>query len=156
MKVDKIDYAWAVISWVVIGVTFRKGVLHFGILIVYGLMAVLFFWHIYTVRRRIRGSEAAIGTITGYHTSENGRLWYPIVRYETEEGREVTSVYSHASKKADYETGSEEMILYTPSDPMFFYFASRESELTAGYYKYLIYSGIAAIALFLLTMKVFN
>ena len=41
MKVEKIDYLWSVISMIVVGVSFAKGHLIYGLLIIYGLMLIL-------------------------------------------------------------------------------------------------------------------
>ena len=62
MKVEKIDYIWAAVSMVIVGVSFRRGELINGLLMIYVLMALLFAYHIYVVRRRLQSSIAAVCT----------------------------------------------------------------------------------------------
>ena len=86
----------------------------------------------------------------GYRTADGGRVIYPIVNYETEEGRDISSVYTIADKEEKYELGEEVMICYSPDDPMFFYFSDRTDELTGDYYRYILYGGIIAALLFII------
>ena len=48
------------------------------------------------------------------------------------------------------------MVCYDPLDPMFFYFADREDELTSPYRSYIIFGGIAAFILFLVVRAIFG
>ncbi len=156
MKVEKIDYVWVILSWVIVAFTFTKGCLSIGVLIIYALMAALMLYHMFTVKKRISGTQTAIGEVTGYHTSDKSKLVYPIVRFETESGRTVTSVCSAGDTERLYEEGSSEMVCYDPLDPMFFYFADREDELTSPYRSYIIFGGIAAFILFLVVRAIFG
>lgn len=146
MNVEKIDYIWAVVSFITVGVTYHYGYLLYGLLGIYALMVAVFLYHIFKVKKRIRNTVAVYGRITDYHTEKGTRThYYPIVRYETEDGTEISSAYTIADKEKKYDIGDEEMICYDPYDELFFYFANRESELTTNYYRYIIFGGIAAI-----------
>ncbi len=155
MKVNTIDYIWAAVSVMILGMMYYKGLLEWGILIVYALMAIIYVFHINKVKKRISGSVAVYGMVTGYHTANGGRLFYPVVKYETESGREINSVYQNADTEERYETGDEVMICYDPEDPVFFYFSDREDDLTRDYYRYMLYGGIIAVVLFMLTGYIF-
>lgn len=150
MKVEKIDILWSVISVFIVGISYRKDRLIYGLLLIYGLMVILFLYHIFKIRRSISGSIAVYGTITGYRASETKTESFPIVKYETETGREITSVYTVGERKQRYEIGDEEMICYDPDNPMFFYFANREDELTRDYFRFIIFGGIIAALLFII------
>lgn len=150
MKVEKIDYIWAAVSMIIVGVSFRKGELINGLLIIYVLMALLFAYHIYTVRRRLSSSVAAVCTITDYYVSPTKKGFCPIVKYETENGREITSVYTVRSSKKLYEIGEEATICYSPEDPMFFYFLGKEHELTKDYSMFILVGGVIAATLFII------
>jgi len=156
MKVEKIDYVWVVLSWAVVALTFTKGCLSVGVLIIYVMLAALMFYHISVIRKQMSGTKNAIGEVTGYHTPEKGKVYYPIVRFETEEGRTVSSVYSNPDRERRYDIGDTETICYDPLDPMFFFFADREDDLTAGYRSYIIYGGIVALVLFFLVRAIFG
>lgn|GEM_PF-387582 len=162
MKVDTIDYIWVIVSWCIIGFSFYRNHLSSGIIIVYFLMVIVFFIHIFKARRRMAGTERAYGEITGYQMKDNrlslkdGNWMYPVVRYETEDGRVVNSVYSIASKEQIYSIGDSELICYDPADPLFFYFAEREGDLTASYYRYMIAGAVITIALFFLSRALFG
>lgn len=156
MKVEKIDYVWVVLSWVTVAVTFTHGCLSLGVIIVYVLMALTFLYHIATVKKRMSGTKEAIGEIKDYHTPERSKLYYPIVSYETETGRTVTSVYSIADREKTYEIGSSEKVCYDPKDPMFFYFADYADEMTAAYRSYIIYGAIVAFIMFLIVRAIFG
>ncbi len=156
MKVDKLDLIWSAVSMVIVGASYRRGALLKGLILIYILMAAVFLWHIYVIRRRMRNSIAVYGTITDYHNSRKnaGRLkgWYPVVRYTTETGREVTSVYTVEDSKQRYEIGAEEMVCYDPDDPMFFYFSSRQEDLYKDYFRLIVFGGAIAalLALFVI------
>ena len=151
MKVEKIDYIWAAVSMVIVGVSFRRGELINGLLMIYVLMALLFAYHIYVVRRRLKSSIAAVCTVTDYYVSPTGKkLFAPIVKYETETGRAVTSVYTVSSRKKSYEIGEEATICYSPEDPMFFYFLGKEHELTADYSMFIFIGANIAVTLFII------
>jgi hypothetical protein len=97
------------------------------------------------IEKRISDTEATYGKITEYRTEKSGREYYhPVVEFETEEGELISSVYAYPDKEKRYEIGDEELIRYTPDDPMFFYFANREKELTDAYYKCIIIGGFLA------------
>lgn len=145
MNVEKIDYIWAVLSFIAVGVTYHFGCLLYGILGIYVLMVLLFLYHIFEVKKRLKNTVAVYGRITGYHTAKgSGTHYYPVVNYETEDGREISSVYTIADSEQKYDIDDEEMICYDPDNPLFFYFANREAELTANYYRYIIFGGIPA------------
>ncbi len=155
MKVNTDDYVWAVCSFILIGVSFHFGYLLYGILAVYILMVILFAGHIFKVKKRLSRSVAVYGTVTGYHESKGtGKYFYPILNYDTEDGRTVSSVYTIADKKQRYDTGSQELICYDPDDPIFFYFADRESDMTRDYYRYILFGSIPAV--FVLIMILVN
>lgn len=136
---------------VIVWTTMRRRCLPDGLLIVYLLMVMLFGYHIWKKRRSLRSSIAVYGKIVDYHTSQKVRGSFPVVTYTTEEGREVTSVYTVAEHKQRYNVGDEEMICYDPEDPMFFYFAGRESEMTKDYFRFIIYG--APVALIMLALR---
>ncbi len=143
MKIEFADYVWAVLSVIIVGASYMNGRLILGVITVYVLMAVLFFVHIMRLRKKMDGSVTVYGTITDYHEEhERYKLYYPVVNYVTEEGREISTVYMLGSRKMNYSIGSEERICYSPDDPMFFYFAEKEDELANKYYKYILITGI--------------
>ena len=151
MKVGTADYIWAILSFITIGVTFHYGYLLYGLLGIYVAMVLLFLWHIATVRKRLSRSVAVFGTISDYHiATEVLKHYYPILQYETEDGRPVSSVYTIADTKQRYEIGSQEMICYDPEDPIFFYFANRENDMLKDYYRYIIFGSIPALAVLIL------
>lgn len=154
MKVEKIDLVWAVVSMFIVGISYTKGKLLHGFLLIYALMAVLFIWHIVTVKRRLAGSIAVYCTVVDYHKSNvPGKKGYcPIVKYETETGREITSVYTVEERQMRYEIGEEPMICYDPDNPMFFYFSDREDDLVKDYYRFIVFGGVIAamLAVFIL------
>lgn len=151
MKVGAADYAWAFLSLVTVGVTYHFDCLLYGLFTIYILMAGLFMWHIAKVRKRLSRSVAVFGTITDYHTSnELGKYYYPVLEYETEEGRTVSSVYTVADRKQRYELGSQELICYDPDDPIFFYFANRENDMVRDYYRYIVFGSIPALVVLIL------
>ncbi|MCR5076144.1 MAG: DUF3592 domain-containing protein [Ruminococcus sp.] len=146
MKVNTEDYVWAVASFILLGVSYHFGYLLYGILAVYVLMVVLFMEHIFKVKKRLSRSVAAYGTVTGYHEARSGgKYYYPILNYDTEDGRTVSSVYTVADRKQRYAEGSQELICYDPDDPIFFYFADRENEMTRDYYRYIFFGSIPAL-----------
>ncbi len=156
MKVEKIDLAWAVISMFIVGISFRKGMLIQGFLLIYALMVVIFIYHIHKTKKSLSGSIAVYGTVVDYHESNvpKKKGYYPVVRFETETGREITSVYTVEDKQMRYEIGDEPMICYDPDNPMFFYFSDREDELVRDYYRFIVFGGvIAAMLLFYLLTK---
>ena len=155
MKVGIADCIWAALSFIAVGVTFHYGCLPFGLLMIYVFMVLLFLWHISSVRSRQRRTVAAFGTITDYHeATELRKHYYPVVEYETEDGRAVSSVYTVADRIMRYEIGTQEMICYDPDDPVFFYFANRENDMVKDYYRFIIFGSIPA--LFVLMMVLFG
>lgn len=148
MKVEKIDILWAVVSMFIVGFSYRRGELLKGLILIYAIMLVIFIYHILKVRRRIAGSVAVYGTIVEYHTSRARKKgYYPVVKYITETGREVTSVYTVEDRQKRYEIGDEELICYTPDNPMFFYFANRDYELSRDYFRFIVFGGVIAAAM---------
>ena len=151
MKVNTLDYLWAFASFIAVGVTFHYGCLLWGLLGIYFSMAALFFWHIVTVRKRLSRSVAVYGTVKEYHTAKEVLThYYPVVFYETEDGREISSVYTISALSQRYEIGAEEMICYDPEDPMFFYFANRENDMVRDYYRYIIFGAVPALFVFIM------
>lgn len=146
MNTNKIDYIWAIISFIIVGVTFHYGVLLYGLLGIYLLFVLLMMTHIFSVKKIMDRTEAVYAEITDYREI-NGvpKHFYPVVKYETREGRTISSVYTVAAKSKIYEVGDEELICYDPEDPVFFYFSNRSFELTSHYYRYMIYGGIPAL-----------
>ncbi|MBR5512625.1 MAG: hypothetical protein IKV85_01405 [Ruminococcus sp.] len=145
MKVEKADYAWAVLSFIAVGVTYHFGYLLYGLLGIYAAMVILFMYHIRKINKRIENTEAAYGEITGYYTEKTVKeYYYPVVEYETAENELISAVYAYPDNKKRYEIGDKELIRYTPDDSMFFYFESRENELTEIYYRSIIAGGVAA------------
>lgn len=146
MNVEKIDYIWAVVSFITVGVTYHFGYLLYGLIGIYVLMVAVFVYHIIRIRKRVRNAVAVYGRIVDYHTEKGTRRhYYPIVRYETEDGTEISSAYTIADSEQRYDIGDEEMICYDPDDELFFYFADRESELTENYFRYIIFGGVLAL-----------
>lgn len=145
MKVEKADYIWAVVSFIAVGVTYHFGYLLYGLLGIYAAMVLLFLYHIKKIKKRIENTEAAYGKITDYRTEKTTKeYYYPVVEYETAENELISAAYTYPDKEKRYEIGNEELVRYTPDDPMFFYFANRENELTEVYYRSIFIGGIAA------------
>ncbi len=151
MKVEKIDMVWSAVSMVIVWVTMRRKCLPDGILIVYALMAVLFAYHIWQKRRSLGNGVPVFGKIVDYHTSQKIRGSFPVVRYTTEGGREITSVYTVEERQPKYEIGEEKMICYDPDNPMMFYFVGREDEMTRDYFRFILYG--APVALLMLVIR---
>lgn len=152
MKINIIDLIWSIASMVTLAIAHHYGAVLYGILIIYAMMIVVLWIHILGIKKRISGSRAAYATITGYERSfEKNKRVFPTVRYTTEEGREVNTISVHQDKEELYEIGSEELICYDPEDPMFFYFASREDDLTAGYYRIMLAGTAIAFVIFIIT-----
>jgi hypothetical protein len=150
MNVKKIDLIWAAVSMFIVGFSFYHGWLLFGFVLIYVLMAAIFTGHIMKIKKSIRNTVTVYGTVKDYFEKDKGRHVYPILTYTTEEGRDVTSTYTVQDNKKRYDIGSEELICYDPQDPMFFYFAGREEELTRDYVRFLFIGGaLAAIVLIL-------
>lgn len=146
MNVEKIDYIWAVISFITVGVTYHYGYLLYGLLGIYVFMAAVFLYHIYKIKKHMKNTVAVYGTITDYHTKKSGKTYYyPVVDYETEEGRQISSVYTIADSEQKYNIGDEELICYDPDNPIFFYFINRKDEFTDIYYRYIIFGGVLAL-----------
>ncbi|MDO4864067.1 MAG: DUF3592 domain-containing protein [Ruminococcus sp.] len=155
MKVGTADYIWAVVSFLIVGITFHYGCLLYGLLIIYALMVALFIWHIGSVRKRLSRSVAVFGEVVEYHEAmEVRKHYYPVLRYETEDGRLVSSVYTVADTQQRYEIGSQEMICYDPDDPIFFYFANRENDMVKDYYHFIVFGSVPA--LLVLMMLIFR
>lgn len=153
MKTETIDYIWAVLSFITVGVSFHMGYLLYGLVLIFFSMAGVMFWHIMSVRTRLRKTVAVYGTITGYQTKKGaGVHHYPLVRYTTEEGREINSIYTIAESSMRYETGDEEMICYDPEDPMFFCFAAHQDDFVVNYYRLMIFALICAVVAFGITL----
>ncbi|MBP3242368.1 MAG: hypothetical protein J6L99_00780 [Ruminococcus sp.] len=151
MKVDITDVLWAIVSLFIVGNSYLNGKLLYGLVGIYGLMFLLFMYHIFMVKKRIQGSVAVYGMITGYYHEPQGlKGIYPVVTYTTEEGRKITAQYTVSDHKERYELHSEEMICYDPTNPTFFYFANREDDLTRDYFRYIIIGGVIAAILFLI------
>ena len=148
MKVEKIDLIWAVVSMFIVGISFQKRMLIQGLILIYLLMVMIFVFHIMRIRKRMSGCLDPFGTVTGYHTAKGRKkCCFPIVKYDTKTGREITSVYSVADSEMRFETGDVEIICYDPDDPTFFYFNSRKDELTRDYYRFIIFGGVIAVML---------
>lgn len=129
--------------------SYKNGWLLYGIIVIYLIMAVLFFLHIAKIRARLARGVSAFATVTDYYESRQDKGVYPIVSYTTEDGRDITSTYTVRDKKRRYDTGSEVMICYDPEDPMFFYFPEREGDMTRDYTMFIIIGGIIACILFI-------
>lgn len=151
MKIGLADCIWAALSMLTVGITFHYNCLLYGLLGIYVMMVALFLWHISSVRKRQSRSVAVFATISDYHiATEVVKHYYPIVKYETEDGRPVSSVYSVADNVQRYEIGSQEMICYDPDDPIFFYFANKENDLVKDYYKFIIFGSVPALLVLLM------
>ena len=151
MKVEKIDFIWAAVSMIIVGVSFRRRHLPDGIIMIYVLMAAVFAYHIWKKKKSLGNGIPVFGKIVEYRTSQKLRGCFPVVRYTTEGGREYTSTYSVAERKPKYEVGDEKMICYDPEDPMSFYFVGREDEMTNDYFRFIIYG--APVALLMLFIR---
>ena len=147
MKVDITDILWAITSMFIIGWSYSHGWLIYGIVLIYALMAVLFFLHIMRKRNPLSRGISAFATVKDYHIVDKGQHFYPIVTYTTEEGREVTSTYTVQDSKQRYEIGEEVMVCYDPDDPVFFYFPEREGDMTKEYTVFIVAGGIISIIL---------
>lgn len=131
----------------IVGHSYLHGRLLFGLVAIYGIMLIIFLFHIFAMKRNIRKNIAAYGIVYDYVERNNGKRFLPVIKYTTEEGREVTATYSVQNKEKVYEIGSEELICYDPADPMFFYFAGKEDELFRDYVRFLIIGGVIAFLL---------
>lgn len=157
MKVEKIDYVWAVLSFIAVGVSFHFGYLLYGIVGIFLALAGLMFCHIAAVRKMFQRTVAVYGRVTGYHTDKGVVTHYfPMVSFETEDGRTIDTICSAADSKQKYEIGAEEMICYDPDDPMLFYFSSCENEFAGKYYKLMIFAVIAAAVTFIISQIMIN
>lgn len=152
MKAQFIDIAGAAVSVLIVGLSFKFGLLIYGIIAACCIMSVIFMVHIVWINKSLKGSVAVYGTVTGYHETDKGSHVYPIVKYTTEDGREISSVYSVQDNKKRYEHGSEELICYDPDDPMFFYFANREDDLVKDYRRLIFIGVISAVALLIFAL----
>lgn len=153
MKTETIDYIWAAVSFVSVGVSFHFGYLLYDLILVFLSLAALMFWHILAIRKKLDKTVAVYGEITGYQTKKGaGVHYYPIVRYTTEDGSETEAVYSIAESSEQYRIGDEEMICYDPDDPKFFCFASSQSDFTANYARLAVFAVIGAVAVFGITL----
>ena len=150
MKVDITDIIWAVLSMFIVGYSFLHGWLLYGFILIYVIMALLFFWHIAQIRSKLSRSKAVYGIVIDYYERDKGQHVYPIVSYTTEEDRDITSTYTIQDKKKRYELKSDVMICYDPENPMFFYFPDREGDLTKDYMRSIIIGGIAALILLII------
>lgn len=139
---------------VVLGYAFYHNKLIYGIIAVYAMMVVLFFMHIFKMRKKIADSIPVYATITGYTAAKDRIHSAPTVRYELEDGTEMNSVYTVLSRKQRYETGTDHLICYCPDDPLFFYFADRENELVDTYYRFIVIGGIAVAVMFIISQLV--
>ncbi len=151
MKVDKLDIAWSVVSMIILGYAFYHHKTIYGLIAVYAIMVVIFYIHIMKMRQRTDGSIPVYATVTDYFQSKDKLRYSPIVKYETEDGVPMSSVYSIESVKKRYEIGSEQIICYSPQEPLFFYFADREGELVSVYYRFIIIGGILTAAAFIIS-----
>lgn len=153
MKIEKADYVWAVLSFITVGITFHYGVLLYGLLGIYAAMVILFFYHIMSIRSRFADTEAAYGTVTGYRTEKTmTEYYYPIVEFETAENELISAVYDYPDKKKRYNIGEDVLINYAVNDPLSFFFAEREKELTNIYYRCIIFGGAAAVIVLILAV----
>ena len=153
MKVKTIDLVWAVVSMFIVGYSYLHGILLFGLVAIYGIMLVIFLFHILAIKRNIRKNVTVYGRVYDYVERKKGKGFSPIVKYTTEEGREVTATYSVQNKEKNYEIGSEELICYDPADPMFFYFAGHEDELFRDYVHFLFIGGVIAVILLIFAIS---
>lgn len=149
MKVSTIDILWSIISMIVLAVSYELGNVIYGLLIIYIMMTIIFIIHIFKIKKNITNSIAVIGEIIDYHKEKTNRGYCPVVKYTTENGREITSIYTIVSRKQEFETGTETTICYIPDNPMYFYFMGRENELTKTYCHFIITGGIISILLLL-------
>ena len=153
MKVDITDIIWAIVSLVIVYYSYRHGWLIYGFILIYVLMAVLFFLHIMRIRSINSKSCTVYGTVTDYYERDKGVHVFPIVSYTTEDGRDITSTYSVQDNKKRYELDSEVVICYDPDDPMFFYFPDREGDLTETYTNSIIIGGVIALILLIIAQS---
>ena len=127
--------------------SYTHGWFLYGLILIYVIMAVLFFLHIARIRARLARGVSAFATVKEYYERDKGQHVYPIVTYTTEEGRDITSTYTVQDNKKRYEVGSEVMICYDPEEPMFFYFPERDADMTKDYSRFIIIGGVAALIL---------
>lgn len=149
MKVTKTDMMLAALSMALLGVSFHFGMLLYGGIAVYLIMGGAFFAHIMSIRNRIERSLPTYGTVTGFATESRGKQVFPVVEFTTEVGEEITATSPLADTEERYLAGAEEMLCYDPRDPQFFYFAGQEDKLTRGYFRFLVFGGVIAVALFI-------
>ncbi|MBQ8960628.1 MAG: hypothetical protein IJ071_05355 [Ruminococcus sp.] len=149
MKVSKTDTMLAALSMVLLGVSFHFGLLLYGGIAVYLIMGGAFLAHIIAIRSRIERSLPAFGIVTGFDTQSRGKQVFPVVEYTTELGEEIKAVSQLCDREERYLAGAEEMICYDPRDPQFFYFSGQEDQLTRGYFRFLVFGGVIAVALFI-------
>ena len=150
MKVEKIDLIWSVISMVIVGIAMWHRQLPKGIFAVYIMMAVLFGYHIWKKRKSLEDSVAVYGKVVDYQTSQKLRGSFPVVEYTTEDGKELTSVYSVVERRQRCSIGDEVMLCYGPDEPMSFYFAGREGELTQDYFRFIVFGAPIALVMLII------
>lgn len=154
MKVDITDIIWAAVSMGIICYSYLHGWLLYGLILIYVIMALLFFFHVAVIRGRLSRSVAVYGKVTDYYERDKGQHVYPIVAYTTEDDRDITSTYTVQDRKRRYELHSEVMICYDPDDPMFFYFPDRESDLTKQYMRSIYIGGVIAVILLIIAQTI--
>ncbi|MCR5730741.1 MAG: DUF3592 domain-containing protein [Ruminococcus sp.] len=149
MKVTKADLLWAAISMVIVGVSYKHGALPKGVLLIYFIMVCLFVWHIVSIKKRLKNGIAVYGTVVDYHENKIKKKhgWFPVVKYTTETGREITSVYSVEEREQSFNIGDDVLVCYDPDDPMFFYFSNRQDDMFRDYYRFILFGGIIAVLL---------
>ena len=150
MKVDITDILWAITSMFIVGWSYSHGWLIYGIVLIYVIMAVIFFFHIARKRATLSRGISAFATVKEYHEKDKGQHYYPVVTYTTEEGRKITSTYTVQDRKKRYEIGEEVMVCYDPDDPVFFYFPEREGDMTKEYTVFIVAGGIIALILLII------
>jgi len=63
MKVEKIDFLWAAVSMIIVGVSYRRRQLPDGIILIYILMAALFAYHIWKKKKSLGNGIPVFGKI---------------------------------------------------------------------------------------------
>lgn len=72
-----------------------------------------------TARRFLRTAHRVPGLVTElqYRSGDSGGLWYPVLRFTTEDGRQVDTTAMYGTSPAPARAGERVTVLYDPARP---------------------------------------
>ncbi|MCI7049276.1 MAG: DUF3592 domain-containing protein [Megasphaera elsdenii] len=78
-------------------------------------------WKFRGMTRRCK--VAAVGTLLGFEEKKmkSGTLYYPVVRFQTQDGKTYQARYAFGDAEWDYTAGDELDLRYNPADPQEIY-----------------------------------